>query len=126
MTKIFPVFAFSALLLLPASLFANFDFNNNCLNAYKSIFELKLGNAKAYISTEKKQHPNNSIIPLLENYVDYFTVLTSESKADFDRLKGNKSARLDQISDDDKSSPYYLYAQAEINLQWALIRGSFW
>ncbi|MEH3115320.1 tetratricopeptide repeat protein [Pedobacter terrae] len=113
------------LLVSPLFSLANFDFNNNCLNAYKSIFELKLGNARAYISTEKKQHPNNSIIPLLENYVDYFTILTSESKADFDRLKGNKSKRLDQISDDDKNSPYYLYAQAEINLQWALIRGRF-
>lgn len=117
--------ALAALLIFPISSFANFDFNTNCLNAYRSIFELKLGNARAYISTEKKQHPNNAIIPLLENYVDYFTVLTSESKADFDRLKGNKSSRLDQISDDDKSSPYYLYAQAEINLQWALIRGRF-
>jgi len=116
----------SALLIFSATpLFANFDFNSNCLKAYKSIFELKLGNARAYIATEKKQHPNNSIIPLLENYVDYFTLVTSESKADFDRLKGNKSSRLDQISDDDKKSPYYLYAQAEINLQWALIRGRF-
>lgn len=113
------------LFLSPLFSLANFDFNNNCINAYRSVFELKLGNARAYISTEKKQHPNNAIIPLLENYVDYFTILTSESKADFDRLKGNKSKRLDQISDDDKNSPYYLYAQAEINLQWALIRGRF-
>ncbi|WP_293786572.1 tetratricopeptide repeat protein [uncultured Pedobacter sp.] len=125
MNKSFRFFITSLLLFSPLFSLANFDFNNNCLNAYKSIFELKLGNARAYISTEKKQHPNNSIIPLLENYVDYFTVLTSESKADFDRLKGNKSKRLDQISDDDKNSPYYLYAQAEINLQWALIRGRF-
>ncbi|WP_316807451.1 tetratricopeptide repeat protein [Pedobacter agri] len=125
MIKSFRLATFFLLLSLPLSLFANFDFNANCLNAYRSIFELKLGNAKAYISTEKKQHPKNSIIPLLENYVDYFTIITSESKADFDRLKGNKSARLDQISDDDKSSPYYLYAQAEINLQWALIHGRF-
>jgi len=112
-------------LSLPISVFANFDFNANCLNAYKSIFELKLGNAKAYIATEKKLRPNNSIIPLLENYVDYFTLITSDSKAEFDRLKGNKSARLDQISDDDAKSPYCLYAQAEINLQWALIRGRY-
>lgn len=125
MMKFLRLFAFSLLLSLPLSLFANFDFNGNCLNAYRSIFELKLGNAKAYISTEKKQHPKNSIIPLLENYVDYFTIITSESKADFDRLKGNKSVRLDQISGDDKTSPYYLYAQAEINLQWALIHGRF-
>ena len=126
MTKIQRFTVLSALFIFhTTSLFANFDFNSNCLKAYKSIFELKLGNARAYISTEKKQHPNNAIIPLLENYVDYFTLLTSESKSDFDRLKGNKSARLDQISNDDKNSPYYLYAQAEINLQWALIRGRF-
>ena len=125
MMKFLRLFTFSLLLSLPLSLFASFDFNANCLNAYRSIFELKLGNAKAYISTEKRQHPKNSIIPLLENYVDYFTIITSESKADFDRLKGNKSDRLDQISDDDKTSPYYLYAQAEINLQWALIHGRF-
>ncbi|PWS27931.1 hypothetical protein DHW03_10195 [Pedobacter yonginense] len=120
--RLFPIVVF---LSLPISVFANFDFNANCLNAYKSIFELKLGNAKAYIATEKKLRPNNSIIPLLENYVDYFTLITSDSKAEFDRLKGNKSARLDQISDDDAKSPYCLYAQAEINLQWALIRGRY-
>ncbi|RYG17813.1 MAG: tetratricopeptide repeat protein [Chitinophagaceae bacterium] len=122
--RFIPVF-FLLTFLNPQALFANFDFNANCLNAYKSIFELKLGNAKAYISTEKKQHPNNSIIPLLENYVDYFTLITSGSKTEFDKLKGNKSTRLDKIGDDDKNSPYYLYAQAEINLQWALIRSRF-
>lgn len=122
--RFIPVFLLLTL-LNTRSLFANFDFNSNCLNAYKSIFELKLGNAKAYISTEKKQHPNNAIIPLLENYVDCFGLIMSDSKSDFDRLKANKSSRLDKISDDDKNSPYYLYAQAEINLQWALLRGRY-
>ena len=120
------LFLLSALFLLsPFTSFANFDFNANCLNAYKNIFELKLGNARAYLATEKKLRPNNSIIPLLENYIDYFTLLTSNSKVEFDRLKANKSARLNRISADDKASPYYLYAQAEIYLQWALIRGRY-
>ncbi|WP_443937201.1 tetratricopeptide repeat protein [Pedobacter sp. MW01-1-1] len=125
MIKPIRYFALLCFLTFPTALFANFDFNANCLNAYKNIYLLKLGNAKAYINTEKQQHPNNAIIPLLENYVDYFTLLTSENKADFDRLKANKSSRLDKISDDDKKSPYYLYAQAEINLQWALLRGRY-
>jgi len=117
-------------LLLLLSLFpfvasANFDFNSNCVKAYQNIFELKLATAKQLILSEKKARPQNSIIPLLENYVDYFYLLTNESKAEFDRLEANKSARLDQISDDDKNSPYYLYAQAEINLQWALVRGRY-
>jgi len=104
---------------------ANFDFNANCLKAYQNIFELKLGAARQLIAAEKKIHPNNSIVPLLENYADYFYLLTTESKSEFERLESNKDDRIDQISDDDKSSPYYLYAQAQINLQWALIRGRY-
>ncbi|MBP8067609.1 MAG: tetratricopeptide repeat protein, partial [Pedobacter sp.] len=113
------------LLFSPLTIFANFDFNANCLKAYQNIFELKLGNARALIANEKKLHPNNAIVPLLENYVDYFYLLSTDSKTEFDRLETNKSKRLDQISDDDDKSPYNLYAQAEINLQWALLRGRY-
>lgn len=117
---------FLLFLFSPLTLFANFDFNANCLKAYQNIFELKLGNARALIATEKKLRPNNSIIPLLENYVDYFYLLSTDSKSEFDRLENNKSKRLSQISnDDDEKSPYKLYAQAEINLQWALLRGRY-
>jgi len=118
-------FLFSFLTLYSFNASANFDFNANCLKAYQNIFELKLNTARQLIANEKKARPNNAIVPLLENYVDYFYLLTTESKTEFERLEANKSARLDKISDDDKNSPYYLYAQAEINLQWALIRGRY-
>lgn len=104
---------------------ANFDFNSNCIKAYRSILSLKLNAARVLISNEKKRNPDNSIPYLLDNYVDYFTLLTTESKADFERLKNNKASRLSRMEKDDKSSPYYLFAQAEINLQWALTRGRF-
>jgi hypothetical protein len=116
-------FLFLLFIVSPIFAFANFDFNANCLKAYQNIFELKLGLAKQIIAAEKKIHPNNSIVPLLENYADYFYLITNPNKAEFDRLEGFKNTRIDQIADDDKASPYYLYAQAEINLQWALIRG---
>lgn len=112
-------------LITPNFLYANFDFNANCLKAYQHIFELKLGTARQLIANEKKVHPNNAIVPLLENYVDYFYLITTESKSEFERLEANKEDRIAIISDDDKNSPYYLYAQAEINLQWALIRGRY-
>lgn len=113
------------ILFLPGSLLAKFDFNRNCHSAYKLIFELKLNAARQLIAAEKKANPSNSIVPLLENYVDFFQLITTDNKGDFDRLKGNKSKRLDQIEADDERSPYSLYAQAEINLHWALIRGRF-
>lgn len=112
----------SGFLILPFAANANFDFNANCLKAYQFIFELKLNGARQLIAQEKKTHPKNAIVPLLENYVDYFYLITSESKVDFDRLSDLKSKRIDQIDEEEKDSPYYLYAQAEINLQWALLR----
>jgi hypothetical protein len=116
---------FTILFFYSFSASANFDFNNNCQKAYQNIFELKLNNARQLLAAEKKLHPSNAIVPMLENYVDYFYLLTIESKSEFERLEANKSARIDKISDDDKNSPYYLYAQAQINLQWALIRGRY-
>ncbi|MBC8052535.1 MAG: tetratricopeptide repeat protein [Sphingobacteriaceae bacterium] len=104
---------------------AKFDFNPNCVKAYKEIFGLKLKSARTLIETEKKINPQNAIPYLLDSYVDYFTIITSESIADFERLKRNKAARLARIEKDDKSSPYYLFAQAEIHLQWALTYGYF-
>lgn len=116
---------FLVFFLLPCTVHASFDFNSNCLKAYQLIFELKLNAARQLISAEKKSHPDNAIVPLLENYVDYFYLITSENKQDFDRLKEEKSKRLDRIEKDDENSPYYLYAQAEINLQWALLRSRY-
>lgn len=104
---------------------ANFDFNANCIKAYKNILFLKLNSARTLIIAEKKRNPGNSIPYLLDNYVDYFTLLTTENKTDFERLKNNKSSRLARIEKEDRNSPYYLFAQAEINLQLAISRGRF-
>ncbi len=104
---------------------ANFDFNSNCIKAYQAIFDLRLSDAKTLIQNEKKQNPNNGITILLDNYVDYFTLLASENKSDYERLKNLKSRRLDALEKQDKSSPYYLFAQAEINLQWGMLKSRF-
>ncbi|ADY51247.1 Tetratricopeptide TPR_1 repeat-containing protein [Pseudopedobacter saltans DSM 12145] len=104
---------------------ANFDFNNNCKQAYQAIFDLRLQDAKSLIQQEKTQNPNNGITILLENYVDYFSLLASENKNDYERLKALKSNRISTLEKQDKSSPYYLFSQAEIYLQWGLLQSRF-
>lgn len=105
--------------------FANFDFNSNCVNIYTNIVALKLGPAKQLLQAEKKLRPNNAITTLLDNYWDYFYLITVDSKAEYDRLHALKDARLNLIAGQEKNSPYYLYAQAEINLQWGILSGRF-
>ncbi len=112
-------------MLLGHQALASFDFNPQCLKAYREIFALRLTNARNLIEIEKKKNPQNAIPYLLDNYVDYFNIITTENKSEFEKLKNNKSPRLNRIEKDDKSSPYYLFAQAEIHMQWALTYGYF-
>ena len=114
-----------SLVLLSQSVFANFDFNANCVRAYKNLLSLKLKSAREIINQEKASHPHNSITILLDNYYDYFWLLTTDDKTDFDRLKDNKSHRLDLLEDEDKNSPWYNFSIAEVNLQWALLHNRF-
>ncbi|MGV8877584.1 MAG: tetratricopeptide repeat protein [Sphingobacteriaceae bacterium] len=118
---------FLLLIFLTAQLSAkaDFDFNANCVNAYESILSLRINEAKALIQKEKQQNPQNAITILLDNYVTYFSLLTSESKTDYEKQKELRAARITALEKQDKNSPYYLFSQAEIYLQWALLKGRF-
>jgi len=104
---------------------ANYVFDARCMQAYKAIFELRLNDARALIQQEKQQSSQNGIPILLDNYVDYMGLLVSDSKADYKRLVDLKSSRLDALEANEDNSPYYLYSQAEVYLQWGLIKGKF-
>jgi tetratricopeptide (TPR) repeat protein len=120
--SLFPAI-FLILFQLPVK--ANFVFDANSAAAYKAIFDLRLNDARRYIAEEKSKYPQNGIAVLLDNYVDYFHLLTSDSKADYDKFKARRSDRIDALEDNDEKSPYYLFAQAEVYLQWGLIKAKF-
>ncbi len=109
-------------ILFSSSLKADFVFNENCIKAYNSILSLKLNEGNQIIAAEKKQHPNNKIPYLLENYSEFLKVLTSETNASFEQFKINKSKRIDIIESAEENSPWYLYSLAEINLQSCINR----
>jgi hypothetical protein len=112
-----------ALLLLPNITLADFSFNDNCIKAYNSIISLRLNEGQTFLNAERKINPSNNITILLENYIDFFKVLTTETNASFEYFKNKKSANILKIEKDvQKNSPWYLYAIAEINLQSCINR----
>ena len=105
---------------------ATFTFNNNCIDAYNAILSLRMTDARTLIQKEKLLNPKNGIATLLDNYVDYFSLLASDNKNDYEKLKERKSARVSLLEDnEDEKSPYYLFSQAEIYLQWGLLKGKY-
>ena len=113
------------LLLISKITFADFLWNKNCKEAYSLSIQLKFDKAHLLLEKEKKENPNNTLIYLIENYSDYLKIQIGEEKSDFEKNKKNKDLRLDFIESDKSSSPWYLYSQAEINLQWAASRLKF-
>ena len=99
--------------------------SDNMKNAYSYILSLDINNAKAVLKNEKKINPNNGIIYLYENYIDFLYLLINEDEVLFQDLSRNKLKRIKNIKLNDKSSPYYLYSQAEIYLQWSFISIKF-
>lgn len=104
---------------------ASFQFDPNCIQAYKKIMNLELTAGRALLVREHREVPGNQIPLLLENYIDFFTLLSGERQADYDRFKKNMKLRLEALAGGDASSPWYNYAQGEINLQGALVRAKF-
>jgi tetratricopeptide (TPR) repeat protein len=104
---------------------ANFNYDNICVDAYKAILCFRMNEAKALIQKEKQQNPQNGIVILLDNYVDYFSLLASENRADYEKAKDSRAVRVSALEDNDKNSPFYLYSQAEVYLQWSLLKAKF-
>lgn len=102
-----------------------YDFNDSCLKAYQQIFELKFDAAQATLDAEKTAQPDNLIPIFLENYIDFLSLYISEEDEMYSERVANKEMRLDALKQGDKSSPYFLYAQAEIHMQWAFSRIKF-
>lgn len=94
-------------------------------SAYVAIFDLKLNEAQSLIDSSKLVDPNNYLVYQIENYIDFIRLFIGEDKILYDNLYPNKDHRLDILSKGDQSSPYFLFAKAEVKLQWAIIAGKF-
>lgn len=115
------------LILLPCLLPAKgyFEYDEQCKSVYKAITSLQFSKAYAGIASLKLQSPNNLVVHHLENYLDFFYLYINGDQKTFDRLKPKRALRIEKVSEGDNASPYFLYIQAEIYLQWALIRLRF-
>lgn len=94
-------------------------------SAYASVSALKMDEARQKIEAIKISDPNNKLVYHIENYVDFFTHFINEDKDAFEDVEDNLDDRLDLIKETKINSPYYLFSQAEMELQWALIRFKF-
>ena len=103
----------------------HFSYTPDAEQAYHLVLALRFGEAQELIDEIRKDDPNNLVVHHLENYQDIFAIFISEDEHLFRSLKDNRDERLRQLQKGDPKSPWYLYVQADIRLQWALMRLRF-
>jgi len=102
-----------------------FEFSPKTQLAYQKALELKIEEASVLLAKVKQEEPKNMMVYFVENYLDFMRVFINENESEFNRLEKNKDRRLELIEKGNPNSPYYLYTQAEIRLQWALLHIKF-
>jgi tetratricopeptide (TPR) repeat protein len=102
-----------------------FEYSPLITEAYNKIISLKLEEGLMLIDSIKRVEPNNLSVYHIENYIDFLTIFINEDVKEFERLEGNKNIRLQKIRQGPQDSPFYLFSQAEIQLQWAISRLKF-
>jgi len=122
---IYPFLSILSCIIFGNVLAQNYSFTPNCVKAYENIIALKIDSGKYYIAQEKSENPTNSFTNLLENYIDFLEVYTSGSTNLYEEVKRNFDKRINLLKNTDKDSPYYLYTQAEIHTQAAVLHIKF-
>jgi hypothetical protein len=102
-----------------------FIYNENCQNAYQAIFKLKIQEGRKLLDQEKLTNPSNLMPYFIGNYADFLSIYISENESLFKIYAKNKDIRMDKLVNGNKKSPYYLYTQAGLHLQWAFTRIKF-
>lgn len=102
-----------------------FQINQHVLNIQYKTTHLLINEAIADISDRKIKEPNNKMYDYLESYTWFFTLFILEQEDQYLKALSKKKKLLQNIQSGDKNSPYYLFCQAEILLQWATIHLKF-
>lgn len=118
-------FLFNALFFFPFILFAQFDFNGNCREAYRSILSLHFKEAGRLLDIEKQSHPANAIPVYLESQIDFLTVFIGEEQSAFEKFGHAYETRLGILKKMNSNSPWYRYCLGNMRIQYAICRIKF-
>lgn len=102
-----------------------FSYTSGCQQAYRHIMRLELRTADSLLAREKTNQPHNLLPVYLENYIDFFRLYIHEDEARYYEILHRKKDRLRQLQKGDRTSPFYLFCQAEVRIHWAVARLKF-
>ncbi len=113
------------LLFISVHSYGQYDFSSRCIEAHALITSLRFDEARILLKEEQTENSANLIPIMLENYIDFLTIIVGEDEVAFDSLGKLRHERIRLLKKGDKESPWYRSLIAQVNLQWAFARVRF-
>ncbi|MEM6376938.1 MAG: hypothetical protein AAF705_01920, partial [Bacteroidota bacterium] len=114
---------------LPSSAAPTYDYNQAIQDVYYQLLDLDFAGAKKQLAALEQSQPDNLARYHLQNYYDFFQVYTSDNQQTYKTLRQHRDQYLKQLVKGPKDSPWHLFSQADVHLQWALLKfrfGDYW
>jgi tetratricopeptide (TPR) repeat protein len=99
-----------------------FNFTDYTIAAQEYISLFKMKKAQQFLDLERTQNPGNATVDYLENYIDFYRLISTQDPSLLKQLQQNQSKRTARIQKCNTDNPYKLFAQAEINIQWGFVQ----
>lgn len=114
---------------LPLLANPNYQYNQSVQDIYHQLLDLDFAKAQEQLAQLEQHQPDNLARYHLANYYDFLQVYTSDDPKLYKELKAKQDGRLQELAKGPRDSPWHLFSQAEVYLQWALLRfrfGDYW
>jgi hypothetical protein len=97
-----------------------FDYNDNCSQAYQYFLSLHLAEGHDALTNENKINPGNLMATYLADYEDCIVLLLNCDQHDYDERIAHLQERISFIDKGDENDPWYRLCKAGIYLHWAI------
>ncbi len=103
---------------------ADFVFSANISKGIDAAIRMEMGLAEQLLAAEKSSDPKNTLVVLLENYIDFYSLILYDNPTAFEKRETKAAARFSRLEADKSASPWKGYAYAEMQLQWTLMHAA--
>lgn len=117
-------YAFFIWALLPLVLPAqnHYQYTPAHIEAYRSLMRLDLDRGMEQIHRLEAGAPQNLVSHHLRSYHGFFAAYTDDQESSFKENKKIRDEALKALQQGPDDSPWHLFLQADVRLQWALLR----
>jgi len=103
---------------------ADFVFSSNISRGIDAAVRMEMGLAEQLLAAEKSSSPKNTLVVLLENYIDFYSLILYDNPAAFAKREAKSDARFSRLEADKTVSPWKGFAYAEMQLHWTLMHAA--